>query len=56
MCARRRSNFLLRRQEKVTKEKATPLSASVFGVRAPIHRACGSPEGGGASHRREMGV
>ncbi|MNL59964.1 hypothetical protein D3C87_1837350 [compost metagenome] len=24
MCARRRSNFLLRRQEKVTKEKATP--------------------------------
>ena len=28
MCARRRSNFLLRRQEKVTKEKATPLSVS----------------------------
>ncbi len=28
MCARRRSNFLSRRQEKVTKEKATPLSAS----------------------------
>ena len=24
MCARRRSNFLLRRQEKVTKEKTTP--------------------------------
>ena len=28
MCARRRSNFLLRRQEKVTKEKATLLRAS----------------------------
>ena len=28
-CARRRSNFLLRRQKKVTKEKATPLSASL---------------------------
>ena len=28
MCARRRSNFLLRRQEKVTKEKATPLPVS----------------------------
>ena len=28
MCARRRSGFLLRRQKKVTKEKATPLSAS----------------------------
>ena len=28
MCARRRSNFLLRRQEKVTKEKATPLLVS----------------------------
>ncbi|PIF90024.1 hypothetical protein CLU86_0903 [Acidovorax sp. 62] len=27
-CARRRSNFLLLRQKKVTKEKATPLSAS----------------------------
>ncbi len=27
-CARRRSNFLLRRQEKVTKEKATPLSVT----------------------------
>ncbi|MBB6560515.1 hypothetical protein HNP48_003191, partial [Acidovorax soli] len=27
MCARRRSNFLLGRQEKVTKEKAAPLSA-----------------------------
>ena len=29
MCARRRSNFLLLRQKKVTKEKATPLSASL---------------------------
>ena len=29
MCARRRSHFLLSRQEKVTKEKATPLSASL---------------------------
>ena len=29
MCARRRSNFLLSRQEKVTKEKATLLSASL---------------------------
>ena len=28
-CARRRSNFLLLRQKKVTKEKATPLSASL---------------------------
>ena len=28
VCARRRSNFLLRRQEKVTKEKATPLPVS----------------------------
>ena len=28
MCARRRSNFLLLRQEKVTKEKATPLSVT----------------------------
>jgi len=28
MCARRRSNFLLSRQEKVTKEKATPLPVS----------------------------
>ena len=28
VCARRRSNFLLRRQEKVTKEKATLLRAS----------------------------
>ena len=45
-----------RRQEKVTKEKATPLSVTVFGVRAPFHRAYGSPEGGGAAHRREMGV
>ncbi len=27
-CARRRSNFLLRHQKKVTKEKATPLSAT----------------------------
>lgn len=45
MCARRRSNFLLRRQEKVTKEKATPLSVTVFGVRVPIHRAYGSPKG-----------
>ncbi len=29
MCARRRSNFLLSRQEKVTKEKATLLSVSL---------------------------
>ena len=29
MCARRRSNFLLRRQEKVTKEKATLLCVSL---------------------------
>ncbi|MBB6560392.1 hypothetical protein HNP48_003066 [Acidovorax soli] len=29
MCARRRSNFLLGRQEKVTKEKAALLSASL---------------------------
>ena len=29
MCARRRSNFLLRRQEKVTKEKATLHAASL---------------------------
>ena len=28
MCARRRSTFLLRRQEKGTKEKATPLSVT----------------------------
>ena len=28
MCARRRSNFLLGRQEKVTKEKAAPLPVS----------------------------
>ena len=28
-CARRRSNFLLLRQKKVSKEKATPLSASL---------------------------
>ena len=29
MCARRRSHFLLFRQKKVTKEKATPLAASL---------------------------
>ena len=29
MCARRRSNFLSRRRKKVTKERATPLSASL---------------------------
>jgi len=29
VCARRRSNFLLRRQEKVTKEKATLHAASL---------------------------
>ncbi len=28
MCARRRSHFLLSRQKKVTKEKATPLAVS----------------------------
>jgi hypothetical protein len=52
MCARRRSNFLLRRQEKVTKEKATPLSVSPslrYGAtcgarfrRGPRKLACGS--------------
>jgi len=44
ICARRRSNFLLRRQEKVTKEKATPLSVS------PALRcgaACGARAGRG---------
>ena len=39
MCARRRSNFLLRRQEKVTKEKATPLSVTPSGQ--PAVRASG---------------
>ena len=29
MCARRRSHFLLSRQKKVTKEKATPLAVSL---------------------------
>ena len=29
MCARRRSHFLLSRQKKVTKEKATPLALSL---------------------------
>ena len=29
MCARRRSNFLSLRRKKVTKERATPLSASL---------------------------
>ena len=28
----------------------------VFGVRAQIRRTCGSPEGFGAPHRREIGV
>jgi len=39
MCARRRSIFLLRRQEKDTKEKATPLSVSPSGQ--PAVRASG---------------
>ena len=55
VCARRRSNFLLSRQEKVTKEKATLLSATpslrygaTWGARtrgAPQNslRACGAP-------------
>ena len=29
ICARRRSHFLLSRQKKVTKEKATPLAVSL---------------------------
>ena len=36
MCARRRSIFLLRRQEKVTKEKATPLSVTPSGQPAVL--------------------
>ena len=36
MCARRRSIFLLRRQEKVTKEKATPLSVTPLGQPAVL--------------------
>ena len=47
MCARRRSGFLLRRQKKVTKEKATPLSAS------PALRAgatCGARERGASQN------
>ena len=39
MCARRRSIFLLRRQEKDTKEKATPLSVTPSGQ--PAVRASG---------------
>ena len=39
MCARRRSTFLLRRQEKGTKEKATPLSVTPAGQ--PAVRASG---------------
>ena len=54
-CARRRSNFLLLRQKKVTKEKATPLSASPalrYGATCGARgqgalrnslRACGAP-------------
>ena len=36
MCARRRSIFLLRRQEKDTKEKATPLSVTPSGQPAVL--------------------
>ena len=46
MCARRRSNFLLRRQEKVTKEKATLHAASphaLAGVRGNLR--CSRPAG-----------
>ena len=47
MYARRRSNFLLRRQEKVTKEKATPLSVSPslrYGATCGARRKAGSAQ------------
>ena len=52
----RATDFLLLRQKKVGKEKATLLSAEVFGVRARIRRAYGSPCGCDAPHRSEIGV
>ena len=53
MCARRRSNFLLLRQKKVTKEKATPLSAT------PALRAgatCGARERGAPQNSLRAGA
>ena len=53
---RRATHLFLLRQNKVSQKKATLLSAKVFGVRARIRRAYGSPCGCDALHRSEIGV